>query len=119
MELLPEHLRASLPPLKSQEHLEPGDRIVYANYFIPGITYAWFVTEGEEQDGNFVFFGYIINQDGEEWNHFPLRELEEVNEKVEELKDVMDMTGLSVERVPNFKPTSFKGALAGYRQKAD
>ena len=116
MELLPDHLRAQIPTLLSQEQVDFDDKIVYAKYFIPDAGWTWFVTEGQEQDRNYVFFGYVISQTGEEWTNFYLSELEEVNEKAEELKTVYDMKGLSVERVTDFQPTEFRNAIAKLRK---
>jgi hypothetical protein len=115
MELLPAHLRAQIPKLLSQEQIDFADKTVYAKYFIPDAGWTWFATEGQEKDGNYVFFGYVISQAGEEWGLFYLRELEEVNEKASELKGVYDMGGLSVELADDFQPTKFKNAIAEFR----
>lgn len=111
MELLPDHLRAQIPKLHAQKQVDFDDKIVYAKYFIPDAGWTWFVTEGQEQDRNYVFSGFVISQTGEEWTNFYLSELEEVNEKAEELEGVFDMKGLSVERVVDFQPTEFRNAI--------
>ena len=116
MELLPYDLRAQLPALLSQESIDFDEKTVYAKYFIPDAGWTWFVTEGQEQNGTYVFFGYVISEVGEEWGLFYLRELEEVNEKAEELKDFYDMKGLSVELVSDFRPTNFRTAIAEFRE---
>ena len=117
MELLPDYLSAQIPTLLSQEQVDFDDKIVYTKYFIHDAGWTWFVTEGQEQDRNYVFFGYVISQTGEEWTNFYLSELEEVNEKAEELKGVYDMKGLSVERVTDFQPTEFRNAIAQLRKQ--
>jgi hypothetical protein len=52
MELLPADLRASLPPLYSQEH-NPNPR-VHLKFFTPDSDWTWFVTEGQPQDDDFI-----------------------------------------------------------------
>ena len=44
MELLTAGLRASLPPLYSQEHSQ--DPVVHCKFFTPWSNWTWFVTEG-------------------------------------------------------------------------
>src|SRR5579864_3913161 len=53
MELLPEELRKSLPPLYSQEGND--DPTVHIKFFTPDSNWTWFVTEGSEEDGDFRF----------------------------------------------------------------
>jgi hypothetical protein len=55
MELLPADLRASLPPLYSQER--NPDPQVHLKFFTPDSDWTWFVTEGQPQDDDFIFFG--------------------------------------------------------------
>src|ERR1041385_9177164 len=57
MELLPESLKSRLPPLLSQEASD--EPIVYAKYFLPGTRWEWYVIEGETEDGDFLFFGFV------------------------------------------------------------
>ncbi len=111
MELLPDYLRVTLPPVGSQQDFEPDRRTIYAKYFIPSVIYTWLVAEGEECDGEYVFYGYVVNEVGEGWGEFSLSDLEQVNQKVAELKDVLDMDGLCVERVLNFETVIFPDAI--------
>lgn len=55
MDLLPEEVRRALPKLYSQEHVP--DPVVFAKFFTPDSGWTWFATEGEEEDGDFRFFG--------------------------------------------------------------
>jgi hypothetical protein len=57
MELLPDALKSRLPPLLSQEAVD--EPIVYARYFVPGTICAWYVLEGEEEEGDYLFFGFV------------------------------------------------------------
>lgn len=94
MELLTEELRKTLPPLYSQE----GDDnpTIHIKFFTPDSEWTWFVTEGSEQDGEFVFFGFVEGQ-AQEWGYFLLSELEAARGPL----------GLEIERDLYFKPISF------------
>ena len=58
MRLLTKELRQQLPPLYAQENEK--DPMVYAKFFTPDSSWTWFVTEGSAQDGDFIFFGFVI-----------------------------------------------------------
>ena len=73
MELLPDELKSRLPPLLSQEAAD--EPIVYARFSLPGTRWAWYVIEGEPEDGDFLFFGFVTGLD-DEFGHFRLSELE-------------------------------------------
>ncbi|HLA96469.1 MAG TPA: DUF2958 domain-containing protein [Pyrinomonadaceae bacterium] len=91
--LLTEELKKALPKLCAQEG--SADPIVFAKFFFPASGWTWFVTEGEAQDADFLFYGYVIGFESE-WGHFTLRELEEV-----------DVDGFRIERDILFEPTPF------------
>ncbi len=95
MQLLSEKLRAIIPALYSQEKIKTQEQTVYAKFFFPAGNWTWFVTEGKEHNGDFVFFGYVIGFEAE-WGYFTLSELEGINVK-----------GLTVERDLSFKPGKF------------
>ena len=85
MKLLTDELRARLPPLYSQE--AEAEAIVYANFFMPGTGWTWYVTEGSQQEEDFLFFGFVVGLE-REFGYFLLSELESVRNKL----------GLGVER---------------------
>ncbi|HEX3822684.1 MAG TPA: DUF2958 domain-containing protein [Candidatus Sulfotelmatobacter sp.] len=73
MDLLPVELKIRLPPLLSQEaDYEP---IVYARYFLAGTCRSWYVIEGEVEDGDFGFFGFVSGT-SDEFGRFLLSELQ-------------------------------------------
>jgi len=74
MELLPDDLKTRLPPLLSQEAAD--ELTVYARYFLPGTRWNWFVVEGESEDGDFLFFGFVTIAD--EFDRFLLSELQSI-----------------------------------------
>ncbi len=101
MELLPEELKKQLPKLYEQE--ETRDPKVFIKFFFPAGNWTWFVTEGEPEGADFMFFGYVIGFE-KEWGYFSLRELEEV-----------EVYGLKVERDLYFKPDSFSICLKKWK----
>ena len=88
MKLLTDELRARLPPLYSQE--AEAEPMVYAKFFLGGFT--WYVTEGSEQEGDFLFFGFVVGLESE-FGYFLLSELETVRSPL----------GLAVERDLSFR----------------
>jgi hypothetical protein len=73
MELLPETLKSRLPPMLSQEAAD--EPVVCAKYFLPETGWAWYVIEGEEEEGDFLFFGFVTGLDAE-FGQFRLSELQ-------------------------------------------
>ena len=103
MELLTSELRSELPKLYAQEGNK--DPKVYAKFFFPAGRWTWFVTEGEQQEEDFIFFGYVIG-DFEEWGNFSLTELQSVS-----------VHGLTVERDLYFKQGAFSEVLARFHKE--
>ncbi|MEW6058056.1 MAG: DUF2958 domain-containing protein [Bdellovibrionota bacterium] len=91
MELLTDELRSQLPPLYAQEKVK--DPMVHAKFFTPWTHWTWYVTEGSEEEGDFIFFGYVAGDFGE-WGYFSLNELESVR----------GPGGLTIERDLHFTP---------------
>jgi len=85
MKLLTEELRTRLPQLYSQE--AEADPVIHAKFFLPGTGWTWYVTEGEEREGDFLFFGFVVGLESE-FGYFLLSELESVTTRL----------GLHVER---------------------
>jgi hypothetical protein len=71
-EMLPAEIREKLPPLYSQENNK--DPIVYLKLFAPFNQWTWFITEGEQQGDDFIFFGYVIGHE-KEWGYTSMNEL--------------------------------------------
>lgn len=103
MELLPTELREQLPKLHQQEGSE--DLFVYIKYFFPAGNWTWFVTEGEADGDDFLFYGFCIGLD-KEWGYFTLQQLEEIN-----------VHGLTVERDLYFKQENFSSCLKRWKQE--
>jgi hypothetical protein len=104
MKLLTEELRAQLPPLYSQE--KNKDPTVHVKFFCPWNNWTWFATEGEQDEDDFRFFGYVCGHE-EEWGYFVLSEMEEIR----------GPGGLTIERDLYFKPGPFSQVIAQYRRQ--
>ncbi len=103
MQLLTPELCAELPKFYAQEGNK--DPKVYAKFFFPAGRWTWFVTEGEQEQGDFRFFGYVIG-DFEEWGYFSLNEFESIS-----------VHGLTVERDLYFKQGPFSEVLDRFRKE--
>jgi len=97
MDLLPPEIRSVLPKLRDQEKTD--DPVVHIKYFFPAGNWTWFVTEGESEGDDFLFYGYVIGLE-KEWGYFTLKQLEEI-----------EIGGLSVERDLYFKQENFSLCL--------
>ena len=91
MELVTAELRAELPALYAQEGRE--DPVVHIKFFTPDSNWTWFVTEGQAEEDDFRFFGFVNGFEGE-WGYFLLSELQEARGPL----------GLPIERDLYFKP---------------
>lgn len=84
MQLLTDELRKEFEkfPLYSQDG-KGKDSTVVCKFFMPVGRGTFYATEGSPQeDGDFLFFGYIILFDNE-WGYFTLSQLEEIKIPVE------------------------------------
>jgi hypothetical protein len=104
MQLLPDDLRAQLPPLCSQE--KNKDPTVHIRYFTPDSNWTWLVTEGEQVEDEFQFFGFVKGFAGE-WGYFRLRDLESTH----------GPNGLPIERDLFFEPAPF--SVVKHRERLD
>ena len=87
----PDDLKAQIPPLYSQEGSK--DPTVWMKLFTPWSNWTWFITEGEDREGDYLMFGYTIGQE-REWGYISLNEL----------KSVTGPFGLKIERDIHFSP---------------
>ena len=80
-------------PLYSQDG-KKADAVVVAKYFFPATALTWYVTEGRQEDDDYLFFGLVVGTDtSAEMGYFSLSQLSELN-----------LCGLKVERDMFFKP---------------
>lgn len=95
MRLMNAELAESLKkfPLYSQDG-KKADAVVVAKYFFPATALTWYVTEGREEDDDYLFFGLVVGTDtSAEMGYFSLSQLSELN-----------VCGLKVERDIYFQP---------------
>ena len=95
MKLLTKELKATLPKLYSQEN--DKDPMVYIKFFDPTGNFTWYATEGEERDGDFLFFGYVYGHEGE-LGYFTVSQLENAK------KGLTGLKALPIERDLYFTP---------------
>ena len=93
LELLTDELRARLPPLYSQEHVD--DPLVACKFFTPDSGWTFYATEFDGED---TFFGYVVGQD-KALGYFSLSELQ----------GARGPTGLPIERDLYFTPVPLSG----------
>jgi len=75
MQLLTDELRAQLPALYAQT--DDPDPTIHARFFLPGTNWTWYVVEGQQEEDDYIFFGYV-NGHCLEVGYFSLSELESV-----------------------------------------
>lgn len=75
MLLVDYRLRRRLPPLESQT--AEDNPIVYARFTLAGTKTAWYVTEGQEEGFDYLFFGFVTQPENKfaEFRLSKLREL--------------------------------------------
>ena len=103
MSLLTPELLASLPPLYAQEKVL--DPVVHAKFFTPDSNFTWYVTEGEAEEDDFRFFGFVCGME-DEWGYFVLSELESARGPL----------GLEIERDLYFEPGPFSEIMGRERR---
>ena len=105
----PPDLKAKIPKLYSQDGNK--DPTVYMKLFQPWGSWTWYITEGEDQDGDFIMFGYVVGFE-REWGYSSLNELSAINGPM----------GLKIERDIHFsaKPASqISDIHSHYKPKAE
>jgi len=95
MKLLTKELIAKIPALYTQENEK--DPMVICKFFDPTGSWSWYAIEGEEKDGDFLFFGYVIGFEPE-LGYFTLNQLETAKQGATGIK------ALPIERDLYFTP---------------
>jgi hypothetical protein len=108
-EFFPDDLKQQIPKLYSQDGSK--DPMVYMKLFQPWGSWSWYITEGEDQDGDYIMFGYVVGFESE-WGYSSLNEL----------SSITGPFGLKIERDIHFsaKPASeISDIHSHYKPKAD
>lgn len=77
MKLLTKALKKQIPALYSTELVPLKEKIVVAKFFNPMGAGTWYVIEGQERDGDFIFFGLVDLHD-KNFGYFSLNELQSI-----------------------------------------
>lgn len=94
MKLLTKEISKRLPKLYATENIALAQKEAICKFFTPDANWTWYVIEGEQQEDDYIFFGYVIGFE-KEFGYFSLKELESVRGKL----------GLPIERDRWFTPT--------------
>jgi hypothetical protein len=90
-EFFPDHIKTQLPALYAQE--KNKDPIIHIKFFCPWNQWTWYITEGQAEGEDFLFFGYVVGH-AREWGYFVLSDFESVT----------GLGRLKIERDIHFKP---------------
>lgn len=74
MDLLPSELKAKIPPIGATEG-QGGKAKIVVKYFLPGTGWTWYATEGQEEQGDFTFWGVVVGMETE-YGYWMLSELQ-------------------------------------------
>lgn len=77
MKLLTQEIKKNLPKLYATENIPLEQKEVVCKFFNPCGAGTWYVIEGEERDGDFIFFG-MVELHEKEWGYFSLNELQSI-----------------------------------------
>lgn len=77
MILLTKELEKKFPKLGATEHKKPEEIPIIAKFFDPCGSWTWYSTEGQKEDDDFIFFGFVRGFENELGN-FSLNELQSV-----------------------------------------
>ena len=91
MKLMTKELYKIMPALHSTEDKKPAEVPIVVKFFDPTGSWTWYVAEGQEEDGDYIFFGYVRGLENE-LGYFSLKELRSVKGKF----------GLGIERDLHF-----------------
>lgn len=74
MKLLTKEIENKMPPLYSNEDKKPEDIPIIVKFFYPGGAWTWYATEGQWEDGDYLFFGLVRGFEAE-LGYFSLKQL--------------------------------------------
>lgn len=103
MKLLTKAIIKKLPKLYATEGIPLQEKEIVCKFFNPCGAGTWYVIEGQEEDGDFIFFG-LVDLHEKEFGYFSLNELQLIKLPF----------GLTIERDIHF----FSRKVAQYWDKA-
>jgi len=96
MQLLPQGIAATLPPLFTTEEIPVEQKVLHVKLFDPYTQWTWYASEYDPKER--VFFGYVVGQECE-LGYFSLDELESLM--------MPDNVTPRIDRDVSFAPTIF------------
>jgi len=100
MKLMTKAIERKIPELYATEDVALEDKVCVVKFFMPTGSWTWYAVEGQKQeDGDWLFFGQVVNGYGEkELGFFVLSELQSIKGPL----------GLGVERDLNYTGIKLK-----------
>lgn len=92
MKLLTAEILKKMPKLGATSRMKADKIPIIAKFFDPSGSYTFYATEGEEQDGDYIMFGYVTGLSDDELGYVSMNEL----------KSVRTRFGLGIERDLHF-----------------
>lgn len=77
MKLLTKEIIKKIPKLYSTENIPLSEKKVVCKFFNPCGVGTWYVIEGQEEEGDFIFFG-LVDLHEKEFGYFSLNELQAI-----------------------------------------
>ncbi len=77
MKLLTKEIIKKLPKLYATEDIDLLEKVVICKFFNPCGVGTWYAIEGQEVDGDFIFFG-LVDLHEKEFGYFSLNELQAI-----------------------------------------
>lgn len=77
MQFFTEAIRKSLPKPRSTEEIPIEEKQIVCKFFNPCGVGTWYVVEGEEDEGDFLFWG-LVDLHEKEFGYFSLNELSQL-----------------------------------------
>lgn len=77
MKLLTDTLKKQIPAIYATEAIPIAEKDIVCKFFNPCGAGTWYVIEGQEEDGDFIFFG-LVDLHEKELGYFSLKELESI-----------------------------------------
>lgn len=100
MKLLTKEIINRLPKLYANENKKAEDIEVIIKFFDPCGSWTWYVTEGNKEDNDYLFFGFVRGIENE-LGYFRLNELQSIKRPF----------GLGIERDLHFKKHTLKEVM--------
>ena len=79
MLLITKEIAKRLPKLYATEKTPVKRKVIQFKLFVPWGSGTWYITEGEQQEGDWLLYGYVTGLACNEWGYISLNELKQVS----------------------------------------